>query len=119
LRPIYEVPLDVPRALLFLILVSVALPTFAAIEMSGVFVAVRRTRLAGRVPTEFVLAGLAALVAPSYFARMAALPVYLLAATLTLVGAYRVGGHRGGIWGAAAFGAVIYARCMASVCAWY
>lgn len=119
LRPVYEVPLNVPRALLFLIFVLIALPAFVAIEMAGALVAASRTRLARRVPTEFVLAGLAAVVAPSYFARMAALPIYLLAGTLTFVGAYRAGGHRGGIWGAAAFGAVIYAHCMASVCAWY
>ncbi|MFI5397560.1 MAG: alpha/beta hydrolase [Candidatus Binatia bacterium] len=119
LRPVYETTLNLQRALLFALFTVIALPAFAAIELAGTSAPAICGRLSERLPMEFMLAIVASAVAPHWFARMSVLPVYLLAAALAFAGAYRAGNHPGGVAGAAAFGAVVYAHCMASVCAWY
>lgn len=118
LQPVYEAPIGVQRLALFGLFLPIALASFGALAAAGLWV----TTPSARVPapfTEFSLAAVTVLSAEWWFPRMAALPVYLLAASIALMGAYRAGRHPGGSAGAAAFGAVIYARCMSFVCALY
>jgi len=64
-----------------------------------------------------VLAAVTATVATQWFVRMSALPIVLLACTLLFLAGYRAG--RGSVIGAAAFGAVMYAKAASDVCAFY
>jgi dienelactone hydrolase len=115
LRYAYEMPLNPQRGLLFLFFASISLPAFAAVGGAARLTAVHDGESAGHVPLEMTFAIATAFVAPGWFVRMSVLPVYLLAAALASAAVYRAGGHPGG----AAFGAMLYAHCLASVCAWY
>ena len=115
----YEMPLNLQRSLLFLSFAAIALPAFAAAGGVGWLTVADGRESAGHVPLEIVFAIVTALVASGCFVRMSVLPVYLLAAALAFTAVYRAGGHPGGLAGASAFGAMLYAHCMASVCAWY
>jgi dienelactone hydrolase len=115
LRPVYAFPVTGQRLALFGLFLAVAIPAFAVVCAATAWLP--RGQIAPAVPVEIVLAGITAAAATQWFVRMSALPVVLLACTLLFVGAYRSGG-RGAI-AAAAFGAVMYARAAADVCAFY
>jgi hypothetical protein len=118
LRPVYETPISWERLVLCAVFFVAALPAFAALGAT-------RRAVGGEAPLapgllfDIGIAVLTAAVAGLWFERMSALPVYLLACAVALAGAYRAAGHPGGLAGAAAFGALVYARCASLVCAWY
>lgn len=115
LRPIYGFPLTGQRLALFGLFILPATPAFAA--ACAAINWIPSGEITRGVPVEWALAGITAAVATSWFVRMSALPIVLLACTLVFVGAYRRGGRP--IASAAAFGAVMYARLAADVCAFY
>jgi dienelactone hydrolase len=115
LRPMYAFPFTEQRLALFGLFILISAPAFAALCTAATWLPAGQ--VAPAMPIEVVLAGITAAVATVWFVRMSALPLVLLACALLFVGAYRSGG-RAPI-GAAAFGAVLYARAAADVCAFY
>ncbi len=115
LRPVYAPGLNAQRVGLFALFFVLAAPAFAATCSAVSWVP--NGRLARHVPVELLLALITAALAMSWFVRMSALPVLLLACVLAFVAAYRAGG--GTAPGAAVFGAILYARVASAVCAFY
>jgi hypothetical protein len=102
--------MNAERVALSALFVGVAAPAFAALGAAT-------ARLGAGPAAEVLLAALTAVLAPRLFVRMSVLPVYVLALVLLFKAAYRAGGRSTA--GAAAFGAVMYGRAAAVVCAFY
>lgn len=115
LRPVYGFTLGGPRLALSAIFLLLAFPAFSALCAATRWLP--NGLIVRGVAVELVLGGITAALATEWFVRMSALPVVLLACTLAFVAAYRASG--GAAIGAAAFGAVMYARAAADVCAFY
>jgi hypothetical protein len=115
LGPVYAFPVTTQRLALFALFLVLALPAFAALCAATSWPP--RGQIIRAVPVEAALAAITALAAAHWFVHMSALPIVLFACTLLFLGAYR--GGRRTVSGAAAFGAVMYARAAADVCAFY
>ncbi len=115
LRPVYAPALNAQRVGLFVVLLVLAAPAFAATCSAVNWVP--NGRFARYVPVELLLALITGALAMPWFVRMSALPVLLLACVLVFVAAYRAGG--GTTRSSALFGAILYARVASAVCAFY
>lgn len=115
--PIYETPVNLQRAALGGVFFAIAFPAFLALGAAQRCII--DAGAAASVLVEPLLALVTAGLAAALFMRMSALPVHLLACTVSLIGAYRLAGYPGGAIGAAAFGAFVYSRCMSFVCPFY
>ena len=116
-RSVYTTGVSLQRSMLFAGLLGPSLLAFAGVCVASNWVSGGRGQIARGISTEMLLAGVAALLAPVSFVRMSMLPVYLLALVLVFTGAYRCGGRS--TPGAAAFGAIMYARLVSVTCAFY
>jgi len=89
LQPIYETPIDAHRVVMFLFFFIVALSAFAGLSGAAAWAADSASQRPRGASLEIALTLLTAFVAQQWFVRMSALPVYLLACALSLIGIYR------------------------------
>lgn len=130
---LYEGPVSGPRLGLAALFTVLALPAFVLLDRWLTLVEVASspapsdrggsaaaTRWLWRSATTLMLlAAVTAVGAGALFERMAVFPVYLLAATLPLLAAYRIGRPGRPGLAAAGFAAVIIGRAASAVCALY